>query len=94
MKKQKLRWQKGGDDGQRDKIIGGNVENIDLKIEVGGGIVKESIYSLAIFTNLTDLRVRKCKLEYIQKTSEILLDWCILIWPRMTSDGFRQVSLI
>ena len=50
---------------ERDKIIGGNVENIDLKIEVGGGIVKESIYSLAIFTNLTDLRVRKCKLEYI-----------------------------
>ena len=49
----------------RDKTIGGNVEEIDLKIEVGGGIVKESIYSLAIFTNLTDLRVRKCSLEYI-----------------------------
>jgi len=50
---------------QRDKAIGGNVADIDLKIEVGGGIVKESIYSLAIFTNLTDLRVRKCRLEYI-----------------------------
>lgn len=50
---------------QRDKAIGGNVEDIDLKIEVGGGIVKESIYSLAIFTTLTDLRVKKCKLEYI-----------------------------
>jgi len=50
---------------QRDKVIGGNVGDIDLKIEVGGGIVKESIYSLAIFTNLVDLRVRKCKLEYI-----------------------------
>ena len=49
----------------RDQAIGGNVEDIDLKIEVGGGIVKESIYSLAIFTNLTDLRVKKCRLEYI-----------------------------
>jgi leucine-rich repeat protein SHOC2 len=49
----------------RDEAIGGNVQDIDLKIEVGGGIVKESIYSLAIFTNLTDLRVRKCRLEYI-----------------------------
>ncbi len=49
----------------RDKAIGGNVEAIDLKIEVGGGIVKASIYSLAIFTNLTDLRVRKCSLEYV-----------------------------
>jgi len=43
----------------------GDVDAIELKQEAGGGIVQQNIYSVAIFTALTDLRARRNELEYL-----------------------------
>jgi len=43
----------------------GEAEKVVLNVEAGGGLVKVNIYSVAIFTCLTELAARKNSIEYL-----------------------------
>eukprot|EP00960_Hanusia_phi_P051265 760685-Hanusia_phi.AAC.5 len=56
----------------------GTVEDIVLEAEMGGGLVKQNIYSVAVLTELVELRCRKCMLEYLPEDIGKLTDLTIL----------------